>query len=51
MSCHPWMMIYFRGLKLNLPGGHWRQSLGEAGLHQIFRQVEQEPEEATQEFA
>ena len=25
-----------RGLKLNLPGGRWRQSLGEAGPHQLF---------------
>ena len=23
-------------LKLNLPRGHWRQSLGEAGLHRVL---------------
>ena len=29
--------IYVIDLKLNLPGGPWRQSLGEAGPHQVFR--------------
>ena len=29
-------MVKGRGLKLNLPGGRWRQSLGEAGPHQVF---------------
>ena len=29
--------IFIRDLKLNLPGGRWRQSLGEAGPHQGFR--------------
>ena len=24
-------------LELNLPGGCWKQSLGEAGLYQVFR--------------
>ena len=28
--------IYIRDLNLDLPGGRWRQSLGEAGLHQVF---------------
>ena len=28
--------VYNRGLKLNLPGGRWRQSLGEAGPYQVF---------------
>ena len=44
------LMIYSRGLKLNLPGGCWRQSLAEAGPHQIFCQAEQQPKEAAQEF-
>ena len=26
-----------QGSKLNLPGGRWRQSLGEAGSHEVFR--------------
>ena len=29
--------IYVRDLQLNLPGGRWRQSLGEAGPHQVSR--------------
>ena len=29
--------VKHRDLKLNLPGGRWRQSLGEAGQHQVFR--------------
>ena len=30
------LMLYTRGLKLKLPGGRWRQYLGEAGPHQVF---------------
>lgn len=29
-------IVYTGGLKLILSGGCWRESLGEAGLHQIF---------------
>ena len=31
------LFVLFRDLKLNLSGGRWRQNLGGAGRHQVFR--------------
>ena len=31
VSIHPFISVYSRGLKLKLPGGHWRKSLAEVG--------------------